>query len=134
MEFLGDMSKRFELIIYTAAAKDYADTIVDYIELRQKYFSFRLYKEHCIYQDNGLSFKFLDILCGNRELKDIVIIDNCVRNYALSIRNGLPIKDFIGDNADSELVHLAKYMHKLDCEEDIPSRIKNDFSIFLDNH
>ena len=44
-EFLNYAKEKFELIIFTASHKNYADKIIDYIEKEQKYFSLRLYRE-----------------------------------------------------------------------------------------
>ena len=129
------MNKRFELIIYTAAEIDYADTVLDYIEKKTNaLFSYRLYSSQCLRFVGVCMFKYLDLLCNGRDLKDIMIVDNTVRNYALSIRNGVPIKTYKGEDNDNELVYLAKYMRMLEGEDDVMVRIKEDFATYLHEH
>ena len=45
--FLERVHKSFELVIFTAARKDYADQVLDKIDPHRRYFSGRLYREHC---------------------------------------------------------------------------------------
>lgn len=40
------MSKYYEVVIFTASVKDYADTILDQLDPEHKFISFRLYREH----------------------------------------------------------------------------------------
>jgi CTD small phosphatase-like protein 2 len=48
IQFLKDMSQLFEIVIFTAAAQDYADFILNYIDKETtKYISHRLYRTNC---------------------------------------------------------------------------------------
>lgn len=134
IEFLEDMSKIYEIIIYTSAEKNYADFILQLIESKGKYFAHRLYKQQCLFKLGEYIFKNLEILCGNRNIKDIVIVDNTVRCFALSVQNGIPIKDYKGINEDEELVFLAQYLRELVYQEDMRNKIKEDFAAFLYEH
>lgn len=40
---------------------------------------------------------------SNRELKDIILVDNLVHSFGLQIENGIPIVDFREDPKDREL-------------------------------
>ena len=133
-EFLDDMERRYELIIYTAAEKEYADSIINFIESKKEYFAYRLYKEQCIGRQDECLFKCLDIFCKNRDVSNIVIVDNTVQNYGLSIRNGIPIKSFRGSSTDEELIYLATYLRMLSQEADFRNRIKEDFAGYLLEH
>jgi CTD small phosphatase-like protein 2 len=44
-EFLDEMAKHYEIVIFTAAVKQYADTILDSID-QKKRIAYRLYREH----------------------------------------------------------------------------------------
>lgn len=133
-EFLADMSNIYELILYTSAEKTYADTVVNFIETKQKFFSYRLYKQQCLIKPGEYSFKNLEVLCSNRELKDIILVDNSVKSFAFSLKNGIPILDYKGINSDIELVYLSKYLHSLSKSEDVRVKIKQDFAAFLLEH
>ena len=48
IQFLKDMSQLYEIVIFTAAAQDYADFILNYIDRDAiKYINHRLYRPHC---------------------------------------------------------------------------------------
>ena len=108
-DFLNYAKEKFELIIFTASQKNYADTIIDYIEKEQKYFSLRLYREHCIFIKPGLYIKDLRIF-KNRDLKNIVLIDNSIFSFAHQLNNGILVTSFYNDEDDCFLINLKDYL------------------------
>lgn len=114
----------FELIVYTASDSKYANIVLDAIEKNKKYFAHRLYSEHCLKEDKKYSFKYLELLCQTRNLKNVIIVDNTVSNFAIYIRNGIPIKDYRCENDDIELIHLANYLTKFVEVDDIRELIR----------
>ena len=56
---------------------------------------------------------------GNRDLKDLVIVDNSVYSFAFQIDNGIPIIPFYKDPADEEMLHLIYYLNCLANVEDV---------------
>jgi len=46
----------------------------------------------------------------NRDIKDIIIIDNYVHSFALNITNGIPILPWTTCPKDLELKHLPKFL------------------------
>lgn len=133
-EFLEDMRERYELVVYTSADQGYADVVIDCIESEQQFFAHRLYQAQCLRKEGLYLFKDLEILCSNRVLSDIVLVDNLVRNYSLAVRNGVPIVDYKGAFDDCQLVHLAGYLRKLASEPSLPEAINKDFAAFLLKH
>lgn len=128
------MKELYELVIFTSAEKEYADTILDYLEEKSQYFSHRLYYDQCIHKQGSYLFKALPILSSGRNPKDIIIVDNLISNYSLSVRNGIPIFDYEGDDNDLQLVYLAKYLRKLSNVASLQEIIKQDFANFLLKH
>lgn len=55
----------------------------------------------------------------NRDLKDIVIVDNAVYSFGFQLNNGIPIIPFYHDKLDEELLHLIYYINCLAGFEDI---------------
>ena len=108
-DFLNYAKEKFELIIFTASQKNYADKIIDYIEKEQKYFSLRLYREHCIFIKPGLYIKDLRIF-KNRDLKNIVLIDNSIFSFAHQLNNGILVTSFYNDDYDYFLYNLKEYL------------------------
>ena len=49
----------------------------------------------------------MSLLLSGRDIKDIILIDNKVCSYGLNFENGIPIKDFMGDKNDKELLYLT---------------------------
>ena len=108
-DFLNYAKEKFELIIFTASQKNYADKIIDYIEKEKKYFSLRLYREHCIFIKPGLYIKDLRIF-KNRDLKNIVLIDNSIFSFAHQLSNGILVTSFYNDDNDFFLYNLKEYL------------------------
>ena len=76
------MSKVFEIIIFTASTAYYADAIINHIDPENKYISYVLTRKHCMQTKNGFFIKDLRII-KNRELKDMVIVDNLLHSFGL---------------------------------------------------
>ena len=108
-DFLNYVKEKYELIIFTASQKNYADKIIDYIEKDQKYFSLRLYREHCIFIKPGLYIKDLRIF-KNRDLKNIILIDNSIFSFAQQLNNGILVTSFYNDEDDCFLINLKDYL------------------------
>ena len=77
----------------------------------------RLYRHNCINVDT-LYIKDLRVF-GNRNLKDIVIIDNAAYSFAYQLDNGIPIISWHDDYYDKELFNLIEYLKLLAESEDI---------------
>jgi Dullard-like phosphatase family protein len=119
MEFLERLSKKFELVIFTAGRQDYADHILDKLDPENKYFAHRLYRQHCDLVDGNsigtkkdLHIKCLQLL-SNRKREDLLIVDNLIYSYSLDIENGIPIRSYINGKTDCELEYLADALSDL---------------------
>lgn len=119
MEFLEKLSKKFELVIFTAGRQDYADHILNRIDPENKFFAHRLYRQHCdlvegsmIGTKKDLHIKCLQLL-SNRKKEDLLIVDNLVYSYALDLENGIPIRSYINGKNDCELEFLADALSDL---------------------
>ena len=103
-EFLEEVGKYYELIIFTTATQDYADVLIDEIEEDKIYFDHRLYREHAVIIDNDF---VKDLTRIGRPLDKIIIVDNMPQNFRLQKENGIIIKAFWGeDNYDTALIDL----------------------------
>ena len=108
-DFLKDLSEFYEIIIFTAALQNYADKVIEGID-PDGVVSDRLYRRHTINMGN-INIKDLDKL--GRDLRHIIIVDNCKENYCLQPNNGLNIIDFEGNDYDDELEYLKDDLLKL---------------------
>lgn len=64
-----------------------------------------LHRKNCMETHNGFYIKDLRII-ENRELKDILIVDNLVHSFGLQLTNGVPILEFTNNKKDKELQNL----------------------------
>ena len=103
-EFLDEVGKYYELIVFTTATQDYADVLIDAIEEDKIYFEHRFYREHSTIIDNDF---VKDLSRIGRPLNKIIIVDNMPQNFRLQKENGIIIKAFWGeDNTDTALYEL----------------------------
>ena len=94
-EFLSQVGKYYELIIFTTATQDYADLLIDAVEEDKIYFDHRLYREHAVIIDNDF---VKDLTRIGRPLDKIIIVDNMPQNFKLQRENGIMIKAFWGED------------------------------------
>ncbi|CAK0824149.1 unnamed protein product, partial [Prorocentrum cordatum] len=109
-QFLQKMSSLgYELVIFTTATQDYADSIIDQIDPR-KLIKFRLYRQHTL-PWGPLHIKDLSRL--GRDLGRTLIIDNIAENFLLQPQNGILIRDWLEDPQDQCLFNLTPVLEEL---------------------
>ena len=108
-QFLNSIKNYYEIIIFTSGTKDYADPILDTIEEnKEKYFSYRLYRESCTVIDNQYT---KDISNLGRDLSKTIIVDNISQNFILQKDNGILISSFWGEDIhDKCLLYLGRIL------------------------
>ena len=110
-EFLSNIKNYYELIVFTAATKEYADPIIDAIEQKGTKFDHRLYRIHTNIKGNDF---VKDISKLGRDLSRIIIVDNMEQNYKLQPNNGITIRPFWGkDTNDMALFDLFNILIKI---------------------
>ncbi|EKG21854.1 NLI interacting factor [Macrophomina phaseolina MS6] len=77
-DFLRKVSKWYNLIIFTASVQEYADPVIDWLELERKYFAGRYYRQHCTFR-NGAYIK--DLSQVEPDLSKVMIVDNSPMSY-----------------------------------------------------
>lgn len=114
--FLKEISKWFDLQIFTASVKEYADPIIDWLEndmFDEKIFKKRYYRTDCTYR-NGVGYiKDLSAFFPVDEMKNVVILDNSPVSYALNEDNAVMIEGWINDQNDKDLLNLLPMLHSL---------------------
>ena len=94
-QILVNLSKYFEIIIFTASHSCYANPIIDYLD-EQNVVVKRMFRNNCSQLSNGVYTKDLNVIKG-REKKDLIIVDNAVYSFLIDIDNGIPILPFYND-------------------------------------
>ena len=119
-EFFARVGKLYEVVIFTASLKKYANMIIDIID-KDKICKHRLFRDQCSYINN-IYVKELKKL--NRNMKNVVILDNNPNAFCLDFDNGIPIKSFFDDKSDKELLQMAYVLEKLAKVNDVRPYIK----------
>ncbi|KAH7352781.1 hypothetical protein KP509_19G063700 [Ceratopteris richardii] len=105
-EFIQNMSAKYELVIFTAGKKEYADPIINNID-KNRLIRHRLYRESCsCYEKRAVK----DLRNLGRDLKNVILLDNTPHCYSLQPQNGLAISSFTDDEEDTELMDLTPFL------------------------
>ena len=110
IQFLEEMSKFYEIVIFTAALKDYADSILDILDPKKRFIKYRLYRQHT--SICGVTF-CKDLSKIGRNLGRTIIVDNLADNFKLQPNNGIHIWTWIDDMKDTQLNDLGKILKEL---------------------
>jgi len=76
-EFLVEMAKYYELVIFTASLSKYANPLMDILD-PERLCTGRLFREHCDFRDR-IFMKDMSRL--GRRIEDVILIDNSPNSY-----------------------------------------------------
>lgn len=111
--FLKQVSKWYDVVIFTAAIESYANAVCDKLELHSgTTFSKRYFRQHC---DAIGSLKYTkDLLRVSSDLSNVFIIDNSEIAFKYYPDNAISIDDYLGHDTpdDKKLLNLLPV---LDC-------------------
>ena len=114
-KFLEEMSLLYEIIIFTASLADYSEPLLDIID-KKKVIKLRLNRSHCRHYQN-IYIKDLKVI--NRNLKDMIIVDNNPESYLMNKENAIPILTWEDDPNDKELLKLIPVLRYLANVDDV---------------
>eukprot|EP00301_Raphidiophrys_heterophryoidea_P004633 c11999_g2_i1.p1 GENE.c11999_g2_i1~~c11999_g2_i1.p1 ORF type:complete len:276 (-),score=65.45 c11999_g2_i1:539-1366(-) len=102
-DFLKAMAPHYEIVVFTASLRLYADPVVDQLDTK-RVVQHRLFRESCV-QHAGNFVKDLSVL--GRDLRKTIIIDNAPTSYLFHPNNALPCTSWFDDSSDRELLDLV---------------------------
>lgn len=105
-EFLERISKSYRVAVFTAGLPEYASQVLDKLD-KNHVISQRLYRDSCT-EMNGRYAKDLSLVATN-DLGSVLLVDDNPFSYSLQPDNGVPIKPFVDDMEDQELMKLAEF-------------------------
>jgi len=114
-EFLIEMAKHYEIVIYTASLNKYADPLLDLLD-PQKTIRYRLFRESCAFYE-GNYVKDLSVL--DRDLSSTIIIDNSPNSYLFHPENAIDCSSFIDDPRDRELDQIGSFLTGIKDAKDV---------------
>lgn len=116
-DFLREMAKLFEVVVFTASHGCYANVVLDYLDPNREWVSHRLFREKCLLSDSGVYIKDQRVI--DRNLNSMVLVDNASYSFGYQLDNGIPIVPFYNSRDDVELTVLKNYLKELNKEKDV---------------
>jgi CTD small phosphatase-like protein 2 len=154
-EFLEQVSKKYEVVVFTASQKVYADellnridpgalfsvlcvdvlsftllTIYSFIHCTYCLFIDQKYIHHRLFRESCLAVEgnFLkDLNVLGRDLSKTVLVDNSPHAFGYQVDNGIPIESWFDDPTDKELLKLSTFLTTLENQEDVRSLVRRQF-------
>ena len=116
-EFLNQVCQWFDVAIFTAGDKPYADAILNVIDPKC-HIQRRYYKENCSLVD-GRYVKRIETV--NSALETAMLVDNNPEYYRMDKCNAISITSWYGDDKDKELKNLLPFVDLMRTVEDVRS-------------
>ncbi|GAB5356719.1 hypothetical protein AAMO2058_000313200 [Amorphochlora amoebiformis] len=115
-KFLEEASKRFEVVVFTAAIPVYAEPVLNLIDPKKR-IKHRLFRSSTVTFEGQPYVKDLSLL--GRDMSRIVLVDNNPAAMLACPDNAIPILSFYDSQTDRELESLLPLLIQLDQAKDV---------------
>ena len=121
-EFLTQLSKHYDIYVFSASSKNYLSKIIKNIDknniikrcfCRDDCIMYVEDKEEDFDKPNNKYNYIKDLKKINKDLRNIVFIDNNIISFKLQEKNGIPIKSWFDDYDDIELYKLIPILKSI---------------------
>ena len=128
---MEEISKVYNMVIFTASDQIYADSVLAYIDPNKAYFKHRFYRTSCLkVQSESKTILVKDLrIFKNMKASNMVIIDNSILAFAFHLENVIPILPFYSNKDDTEFIFLKNYLLKLSKYENIMTQNSLNFNL-----
>jgi len=109
--FLQKVAQWYDLAVFTASMKGYAEPVIDFLNTNGSLFKQRLYRKDCQTSTGDVYFKDLSIF--DRPMSHVCLLDNSRTSFVASPDNGILISDWISDPKDECLLDLIPLLKVL---------------------
>eukprot|EP00830_Metopus_es_P012486 TRINITY_DN2775_c0_g1_i1.p1 TRINITY_DN2775_c0_g1~~TRINITY_DN2775_c0_g1_i1.p1 ORF type:complete len:280 (-),score=42.18 TRINITY_DN2775_c0_g1_i1:50-889(-) len=121
IQFLEFAAKYFEVIVFTASEKAYADQAIDILDPHKKLIKYRLFRSSCLEAKNAF---VKDISSLGRDLSKTIIVDNAIHSFAYNLENAILIKSYEGGDSDVSLLCLMSLLQYIKDTTDVREALK----------
>jgi CTD small phosphatase-like protein 2 len=126
-EFLDAAAQLFEVVVFTASQRVYANKLLDVIDPTYRWFRHRLFRDSCVYVE-GNYLKDLSVL--GRDLRHTVIIDNSPQAFGFQYNNGVPILSWFDNPDDTELLKIIPFLRRLAAAPDVRPLLRARYKLY----
>ena len=125
--FLQELSELYEIIVFTSGEKEYAHALTyELLDKKKEIFADVLHRDHCI-PNNGCMVKDLRVI-SNRDLKNIILVDDSLVSFCMQLSNGILISSYSGNDKDVQLRLLAKFLKEMAKCDNAREYLRSTFS------